>query len=58
MWTDWKSAIGDRQMIGVVFLDLKRAFEVVDKAERSNKETPTLWFEGRGIGVVQMLSGE
>jgi len=30
--TDWKNAIGDRQMIGVVFLDLKRAFEVVDRS--------------------------
>jgi len=30
--TDWKNVIGDRQMIGVVFLDLKRAFEVVDRS--------------------------
>jgi len=29
--TDWKNAIGKRQMIGVVFLDLKRVFEVVDR---------------------------
>jgi len=29
---DWKNAIGDRQMIGVVFLDLKRTFEVVDRS--------------------------
>jgi len=29
--TDLKNAIGDRQMIGVVFLDLKRAFKVVDR---------------------------
>jgi len=29
---NWKNAIGDRQIIGVVFLDLKRAFEVVDRS--------------------------
>jgi len=52
--TDWKNAIGDRQM---VFLDLKRTFEVVDR-RFSNKKTATLWFEGCGIGMVQMLSRE
>jgi len=32
MLTDWKNAIGDRQMIGIIFLDLKRAFEIVDRS--------------------------
>jgi len=31
MLTDWKKGIGKRQMIGVIFLDLKRAFEIVDR---------------------------
>jgi len=30
--TDWKNVIGNRQMIGVVFMDLKRAFEIVDRS--------------------------
>lgn len=30
--SEWKRAIRERKMIGVVFLDLKRAFEVVDRS--------------------------
>jgi hypothetical protein len=29
--SDWKKTIGDGKIIGVVFLDLRRAFEVVDR---------------------------
>ena len=29
--SSWKKIIGERKMIGVIFLDLKRAFEVVDR---------------------------
>ncbi|RLU18430.1 hypothetical protein DMN91_008787 [Ooceraea biroi] len=29
--SEWKRAIGDGMMIGVVFLDLRRAFEIVDR---------------------------
>lgn len=29
--TSWKKSIGEGKMIGVVFLDLKRAFEIVDR---------------------------
>jgi len=30
--TDWKNAIGERLMIGMVFLDLKKPLEVVDRS--------------------------
>jgi len=29
--SDWKKSIGEEKMIGVVFLDLRRAFELVDR---------------------------
>lgn len=29
--SSWKKRIGERKMIGVIFLDLKRAFELVDR---------------------------
>jgi len=29
--SSWKKTIGERKMLGVIFLDLKRAFEVVDR---------------------------
>lgn len=49
--TSWKKTIGEGKMIGVVFLDLKRAFEIVDrdilihKLERYGiKEKVLNWF--------------
>jgi len=49
--TDWKNVIGDRQMIGVIFLDLKSAFEVVDRSVLIKK------LQRYGLrAVVQMLS--
>jgi len=29
--SDWKRGIGEGQLVGVVFLDLKKAFEMVDR---------------------------
>lgn len=50
--TSWKKTIGEGKMIGVVFLDLKRAFEIVDrniliyKLERYGiKGTVLNWFK-------------
>lgn len=34
--SSWKKSIGEGKMIGVVFLDLRRAFELVDR--NINKE--------------------
>jgi len=54
--TDWKNAIGERLMIGVVFLDLKRAFEVVDRSVLINKLQR--YGLGAAFGIFQMLCRE
>lgn len=49
---DWKVTVSERRMVGVVFMDLKRAFETIDRERLIEK---LYQYEIRGLRMAQII---